>query len=278
MATTRKPHYQWFDICWNIALYVLAALMIFPFFWMVTTSLKPPQLVIAVPPQIIPTIVTWANYAAVFQKANVLLLYFNTLRFALVSTVFIVLTSSVAGYVFAKYRFPLKNVMFLLMISTMMVPFQSYMIPLFLMMSKLHTVDTYIGLQLPYLVQAMGTFFMRQNFESFPDVYLEAARIEGASEFAIMWRISLPNLQSAMGGLGIFVFASTWDNLIWPLIITNSPRNYVWQLGLAVFQQRYTVDYGQFTAVAMVVVAPVILFFLLFRTRIMSGITLTGIK
>jgi multiple sugar transport system permease protein len=169
-------------------------------------------------------------------------------------------------------------VLFVIMISTMMVPFQSYMIPLFLMMVKIHAVDTYLGLQLPYLVQALGTFFMRQNFEAFPDVYLEAARIEGASEFTIMRRVAFPNLQSAMGGLSIFVFAGTWDNLIWPLIITNSARNYVWQLGLAVFQQRYPVDYGQFTAAAMVVVAPVIVFFTLFRRRIMSGITLTGIK
>jgi ABC-type glycerol-3-phosphate transport system permease component len=269
---------RWSDLTWNILLYVLAALIVFPFFWLLTTSLKLPQFILAVPPQIIPTVVTWSNYTAVFQKANVLLLYFNTLRFAAVSTVFIVLTSSVAGYVFAKYRFPFKNVLFVIMISTMMVPFQSYMIPLFLMMVKIHAVDTYAGLQLPYLVQALGTFFMRQNFEAFPDVYLEAARIEGASEFTIMRRVAFPNLQSAMGGLSIFVFAGTWDNLIWPLIITNSARNYVWQLGLAVFQQRYTVDYGQFTAAAMVVVAPVILFFIIFRRRIMSGITLTGIK
>jgi multiple sugar transport system permease protein len=269
---------RWSDLTWNIALYVLAALMVFPFFWLLTTSLKLPRFILAVPPQIFPTVITWSNYAAVFQKANVLLLYFNTLRFALVSTVFIVLTSSVAGYVFAKYRFPFKNVLFVIMISTMMVPFQSYMIPLFLMMVKIHAVDTYLGLQLPYLVQALGTFFMRQNFEAFPEVYLEAARIEGASEFRIMRGVAFPNLQSAMGGLSIFVFAGTWDNLIWPLIITNSARNYVWQLGLAVFQQRYTVDYGQFTAAAMVVVAPVIVFFILFRRRIMSGITLTGIK
>lgn len=276
MAPLKKL--RWSDVVWNVVLYVLAALMVFPFFWLLTTSLKLPQFILAVPPQILPTVVTWTNYAAVFQKANVLLLYINTLRFALVSTFFIVLTSSIAGYVFAKYRFPLKNVIFIIMISTMMVPFQSYMIPLFLMMVRIRVVDTYVGLQLPYLIQALGTFYMRQNFESFPDVYLEAARIEGASEFAIMRRIAIPNLQSAMGGLSIFVFASTWDNLIWPLIITNSARNYVWQLGLAMFQQRYTVDYGQFTAAAMVVVAPVILFFILFRTRIMSGITLTGIK
>ena len=266
------------DVLWNIALYLLALLMVFPFFWLLTTSLKLPKFILMVPPQIIPTVITFRNYAEVFQKAKVLLLYFNTLRFALVSTLGIVLTSSIAGYVFAKYRFPLKNVIFVIMISTMMVPFQSYMIPLFLMMVKLHAVDTYLGLQLPYLIQAMGTFFMRQNFESFPDAYLEAARIEGASELTIMRRIALPNLRSAMGGLSIFVFASTWDNLIWPLIVTNSARNYVWQLGLAVFKQQYTVDYGQFTAAAMVVVAPVILFFVIFRTRIMSGITLTGIK
>jgi multiple sugar transport system permease protein len=269
---------RWHDVLWNLALYVLALLVVFPFFWLLMTSIKPPQDIFVVPPRIIPKVATLGNFGVVFKKANVLLLYFNTLRFALVSTACIVLTSSVAGYVFAKYRFPLKNVLFVVMISTMMVPFQSYMIPLFLMMVKLHAVDTYLGLQLPYLVQAMGTFFMRQNFESFPDAYLEAARIEGASEFTIMRRIALPNLSSAMGGLSIFVFASTWDNLIWPLIVTNSARNFVWQLGLAVFQQQYVVEYGQFTAAAMVVVAPVILFFVIFRTRIMSGITLTGIK
>ena len=266
------------DIIWNLALYVLALVMVFPFFWLLTTSLKQPQHIHVVPPTILPPVVTGINYADVFRLANVPLLYFNTLRFALVSTFFIVLTSSVAGYVFAKYRFPLKNVIFVIMISTMMVPFQSYMIPLFLMMVKLRAVDRYLGLQLPYLIQAMGTFFMRQNFESFPDVYLEAARIEGASEFAIMRRIAFPNIASAMGGLSIFVFASTWDNLIWPLIVTNTAKNYVWQLGLAMFRQQYTLDYGQFTAAAMVVVAPVILFFVIFRTRIMSGITLTGIK
>jgi len=276
MHLTRKPHV--FDILWNAALYVVALVMFFPFFWLLTTSLKLPVHILSVPPTIFPPVVTFTNFVEVFRKVNVPLLYFNTLRFALVSTACIVLTSSVAGYVFAKYRFPLKNVLFVIMISTMMVPFQSYMIPLFLMMVKLRAVDRYLGLQLPYLVQAMGTFFMRQNFESFPDVYIEAARIEGASEFAIMRRIAFPNIASAMGGLSIFVFASTWDNLIWPLIVTNSARNFVWQLGLAVFKQQYTVDYGQFTAASMVVVVPVILFFVIFRTRIMSGITLTGIK
>lgn len=276
MAGPRRP--KWHDVLWNAGLYVMALLMVFPFFWLLMTSLKPPADILLLPPRIIPKVFTLHNFGVVFQKANVALLYFNTLRFAAVSTICIVLTSSVAGYVFAKYRFPFKNALFVVMISTMMVPFQSYMIPLFLMMVKLHAVDTYVGLQLPYLVQAMGTFFMRQNFESFPDAYIEAARIEGASEFAIMRRVAFPNLSSAMGGLSIFVFASTWDNLIWPLIVTNSARNFVWQLGLAVFQQQYVTEYGQFTAAAMVVVAPVILFFIAFRTRIMSGITLTGIK
>ncbi len=270
--------HRWPDVAFNILLYVLALIVVFPFFWLLTTSLKLPQFILVVPPQIIPTVVTGSNYAEVFQKVDVLLLYFNTIRFALVSTFFIVLTSSIAGYVFAKYRFPFKQALFVIMISTMMVPFQSYMIPLFLLMVKLHAVDRYLGLQLPYIVQALGTFYMRQNCESFPDVYLEAGRIEGASELGLFLRIAMPNLQSAMGGLAIFVFASIWDNLIWPLIITNSARNFVWQLGLAMFQQKFTVDYGQYTAAAMIVVAPVILFFIIFRRRIMAGITLTGIK
>ncbi len=252
--------------------------MVFPFFWLLTTSLKLPEHILVVPPQIIPRVVTGTNYEGVFKTVDVLLLYFNTLRFALVSTFFIVATSTVAGYVFAKYRFPFKNVLFVIMISTMMVPFQSYMIPLFLLMVRIHAVDTYLGLQLPYIVQALGTFFMRQNCESFPDVYLEAGRIEGDSELGLFLRVALPNFQSAMGGLAIFVFASIWDNLIWPLIITSSTKNFVWQLGLANFQQRFTVEYGQFTAAAMVVVAPVIVFFVIFRRRIMAGITLTGIK
>jgi multiple sugar transport system permease protein len=278
MKRRKGRGYGWADILLMVLLYASAIVMVFPFFWMLTTSLKLPQHILVVPPRIIPGPVTWINYQQVIEKIDVARYYYNTLRFALVSTVFIVFTSTVAGYVFAKYRFPFKNIIFIVIISTMMIPFESYMIPLFLLMVRLKVVDTFVGLQLPYLVQAMGTFFMRQNIESFPDVYLEAGRIEGASEARLLFGVALPNLQSAMGGLSIFVFSSIWGNLIWPLIILSTQRKFVWQLALAMFQQQYTVEYGQFTAAAMLIVVPVIIFFVIFRTRIMRGITLTGIK
>jgi len=266
------------DLISNILFYLLAVAMIFPFIWMVSTSLKLPQHILSWPPQIFPKVFTLTNYQAVFQKVDMIRYFYNTLRFTLVSTICIVSTSALAGYVFAKYRFPFKELIFLIIISTMMIPFQCYMVPLYMMMAKIHAVDTYLGLQLPYLVQAMGTFFMRQNFESLPDEYLEAARIEGASEWRIFFSIALPNFRSALGGLSIFVVSIVWGNLIWPLIITSSDKNFVLELGLVNFQQLYTVDYGLFTAAATVAIIPVIIFFIVFRRKIMEGITLSGIK
>lgn len=266
------------DLISNILFYLLATAMIFPFIWMVSTSLKLPQHILSWPPQIFPKVFTLTSYQAVFQKVDMIRYFYNTLRFTLVSTICIVSTSALSGYVFAKYRFPFKEPMFLIIISTMMIPFQCYMVPLYMIMVKIHAVDTYLGLQLPYLVQAMGIFFMRQNFESLPDDYLEAARIEGASEWRIFFSIALPNFRSALGGLSIFVVSIIWGNLIWPLIITSSDKNFVLELGLVNFQQLYTVDYGLFTAAATVAIIPVIIFFIVFRRQIMEGITLSGIK
>lgn len=277
MAKT-KIRYNPSDLISNILLYLLAAAMVFPFIWLVSTSLKLPQHILSWPPQIFPKVFTLANYQAVFQKVDMIRYFINTLRYTMVSTMSIVFTSALVGYVFAKYRFPFKEPMFLIIISTMMIPFQCYMIPLYMMMVKIHAVDTYLGLQLPYLVQAMGTFFMRQNFESLPDEYLDAARIEGASEWRIFFNIALPSFRSALGGLSIFVVSIIWGNLIWPLIITSSEKNFVLELGLVNFQQLYTVDYGLFTAAATVAIIPVIIFFIVFRRQIMEGITLSGIK
>jgi len=277
MAKT-KIRYNPSDLISNILLYLFAAAMIFPFIWLVSTSLKLPQHILSWPPQIFPKVFTLANYQAVFQKVDMIRYFINTLRFTMVSTMSIVFTSALVGYIFAKYRFPFKEPMFLIIISTMMIPFQCYMIPLYMMMVKIHAVDTYLGLQLPYLVQAMGTFFMRQNFESLPDEYLDAARIEGASEWRIFFNIALPSFRSALGGLSIFVVSIIWGNLIWPLIITSSEKNFVLELGLVNFQQLYTVDYGLFTAAATVAIIPVIIFFIVFRRQIMEGITLSGIK
>jgi multiple sugar transport system permease protein len=266
------------DIICNIMLYCMAFAMVFPLVWLVSTSLKLPHDVLSWPPAIFPKHFTLFNYKDVFARVDMFRYFFNTFRFTVVSTAFIIFTSALSGYIFAKYRFRFKETIFFIIISTMMIPFQCYMVPLYMMMVKIHAVDTYLGLQLPYLVQAIGTFFMRQNFETLPDEYLEAARMEGASEWRIFFTIALPSFRSALGGLSIFVISSMWANLIWPLIITSSERNFVLELGLTNFQQLYTVEYGQFTAAATVATIPVIIFFIIFRRQIMEGITLSGIK
>jgi multiple sugar transport system permease protein len=273
-----RSHVTADDVISNILLYLLAAIMLFPFIWLVSTSLKLPEHVLAWPPTILPRQPTLSNYTAVFEKADMGRFFVNSLRFAGISTIAILFTSALAGYVFAKYEFPFKEWFFVIIIATMMVPFQCYMIPLYMMMVKIKAVDTYLGMQLPYLVQAFGTFFMRQNFETLPTEYLEAARLEGASEFAIFWRVALPCMSSAIGGLTIFVFSGIWGNLLWPMVITSSEHNFVLEQALTFFQQRFTVNYGEFTAAATIVIAPVILVFLLFRKQIMEGITLSGIK
>ncbi len=262
----------------HLFLYLLAFAMIFPFIWLVSTSFKLPHHVLSWPPKIFPREFTLINYTRVFERANMFRYFYNTLRYTIVSTISIVFTSALAGYVFAKFRFPLREPLFLFIIATMMIPFQCYMVPLYMMMVKIKAVDTYLGLQLPYLIQGIGTFFMRQNFESLPDDYLEAARIEGASEWRIFFTVALPSFKSAMVGLSIFVISLTWGNLIWPLIITSSDRNFVLELGLTHFQQLYTVNYGLFAAAATFAIVPVVILFVIFRRQIMDGITLSGIK
>ena len=257
---------------------VPAVIFVFPFFWLVITSFKFPEDILILPPRLWPRPATLRNYRAAVTEIPFLRLFLNTLRYAAVSTLAILFTSSLAGFVFAKYKFRGKKILFALMITTMMIPFQSYMVPLYMLMLRLGAVDTYWGLQLPYLVQAMGTFFMRQNFESFPDDYLEAGRMEGLGEFALFRRLGIPNLRGALSGLSIFIFSVTWGSLLWPLIITSSTRNFVLELGIARFQQRFTVLYGEFTAAAALAVLPLILFFVIFRRQMMNGITLSGLK
>ena len=257
---------------------VPAVIFVFPFFWLVITSFKIPEDILILPPRLWPRPATLRNYRAALTEIPFLRLFLNTLRYAAVSTLAILFTSSLAGFVFAKYEFRGKEILFALMITTMMIPFQSYMVPLYMLMLRLGAVDTYWGLQLPYLVQAMGTFFMRQNFESFPDDYLEAGRMEGLGEFALFRRLGIPNLRGALSGLSIFIFSVTWGSLLWPLIITSSTRNFVLELGIARFQQRFTVLYGEFTAAAALAVLPLILFFVIFRRQMMNGITLSGLK
>ena len=252
--------------------------MVFPIFWLVSTSLRPAPELLFVPPKLLPVHWTIDNYLKAFSSAPLLLYLWNSLVFAVVSTIFILLTSTAAGYIFAKFRFPGNKFLFILVLATAIVPFEIYMVPLFLQMNALKLVNTPLGLFLPFLVLSYGIFFMRQNtMTSVPDELLDAARIDGMSEWGIMLRLVPRLLAPAIAALAILAFIQAWTTFIWPLLILNKPSLFPMELGLSQFANT-RVDFGLTSAAAVIAMLPTLVAFLLLRRRIVEGITLTGLK
>lgn len=254
-------------------------IMVFPLFWLLSTSLRPQSELNIVPPPLLPITWTIANYVTVFDKAPMLLYFWNSLTFATVSTIFIVVTSTVAGYIFGKFKFPGNNVLFILILATAIVPFEIYMVPLFLQMNALGLVNTGIGLVLPFLVLSYGIFFMRQNtISGVPDELLDAARIDGMSETGIMLRLVPRLLGPAVSALAILAFIQAWTAFIWPLLILNEPKYFPMELGLSQFANAFSINFGVTSAGAVIAILPTLIVFLFLRRRIVDGITLTGLK
>ncbi|MCY7418957.1 MAG: carbohydrate ABC transporter permease [Chloroflexi bacterium] len=253
--------------------------MVFPLFWLLSTSLRPAPELLFVPPRLLPQQWTLENYQELFASAPMFTYLWNSVVFALVSTVFVLLTSTVAGYIFAKFQFPGNNVLFMLVLATALVPFEVYMVPLFSQMNMLHLVNQPLGLFLPFLVLSYGIFFMRQNtITSVPDELLDAARIDGMGEFGIMLRMVPRLLAPAMSALAILAFIQAWTAFIWPLLILNDPQLFPMELGLSQFANSFSVNFGVTSAGAVFAMLPTLIAFIILRRRIVQGITLTGLK
>ncbi|MDI3542548.1 MAG: multiple sugar transport system permease protein [Candidatus Atribacteria bacterium] len=252
--------------------------MILPFVWMFVTSIKPATEVLSWPPSFIPKSPTLDNYRAVLQEAPFGRYFLNTLLISTISALSILFTSSLSGFIFAKYKFPGRNVLFLVLLTTAMIPLECYMISLYLLINRFGWINTYQGVVAPILVMAFGVFFMRQNILSIPNELLDAARIDGCSEWRIYTTVILPLSRSALGALAIFAYMQAWAFFIWPLIVINDRNLYTMELGLTMFQKRFTVDYGLISAGSMIAVLPILVIFLILRRNIIEGITLTGLK
>ncbi len=253
--------------------------MVFPIFWLFSVSFRPASELSVVPPNLLPVFWTLKNYETVFARAPMLSYLWNSFVFALVSTVFIILTSSTAGYIFAKFKFPGNNLIFMLVLATAIVPFEIYMVPLFLQMNALHLVNKPLGLFLPFLVLSYGIFFMRQNtITSVPDEILDAARIDGMSETGIMIRLVPRLLAPAVSALAILAFIQAWTAFIWPLLILNDPKYFPMELALSQFANTGSTNFGVTSAAAVIALLPSIIAFLFLRRRIVEGITITGLK
>ena len=265
---------------WLVIVALLAGgiAMIFPIFWLFSTSLRPAPELLFVPPRLLPEHWTLDNYAKAFASAPLLLWLFNSLVFAVVSTVFIIVTSTTAGDIVAKFRFPGNNILFMLVLATAIIPFEIYMVPLFLQVNALKLVNTQIGLFLPFLVLSYGIFFMRQNtITSVPDELLDAARIDGMSEWGIMLRFVPRLLAPAIAALAILAFIQAWTAFIWPLLILSKPTQFPMELGLSQFANT-RVDFGLTSAAAVIAMLPTLIAFVFLRRRIVEGVTLTGLK
>ena len=254
-------------------------LMIVPFIWMVLSSLKNIAELALVPPTWIPQAPTLSNYYRLFSNFNFPVYFLNSVILGVCVTGLNVLFCSMLGYALAKLKFGGKNALFVLVMTTMMVPSAVTYVPLFVLMSKIHLVNTLPAVILPEAATAFNVFFMRQFMLGIPDELLEAGRVDGASEFFLYWRIALPLAKPALATVGILTFLGSWNDFFWPLIVLTSDQKYNLPVALATFAVgQHGSDNGLLLAGAVVVVLPIIVVFLLLQRYITQGIAMTGLK
>lgn len=252
-----------------------------PFLWMVSTSLKPSTEIIRVPPTLLPENPTFKNYTYIFDDPKVPLerFYLNSFMVSSAVVLMTLFTSSLAGFIFAKYQFSGRNLLFSLLLATMMIPFQVTMIPLYLLLVKLGLTNSLWGLIVPSMTSAFGIFLMRQFIESIPGELIDAARIDGASEFDIYARIILPQMGAALATLGIFQFMTTWNDYLWPLIVITTTENRTLPIMLTWYTSSHGSSRHDLTmAASVLVILPILVVYLAFQRWIVQGITMTGFK
>jgi len=263
-----------------IVLGIGAIAMVGPFYWMFISSFKNRIEGSAIPPTWIPQNFTLENWGALadLSVGSMPVFFRNSLYVTIVITFITLFTSSLAGYVFAKFEFRYKNVIFWFVLSMLVVPFSVTMIPLFDMVANWGWRNSYTALIVPILFSPFGIFLMRQQIANIPSELIDAARIDGASEYGIYFRIILPLSTAALAALAIFTFTFQWDNFLWPLIVLDKPELYTLPLGLAQFRGRSSIDLGLVSAASFVSVLPILVVYIFAQRRFIEGITLTGMK
>jgi multiple sugar transport system permease protein len=258
------------------ALFVGGVLCILPIWLMLSTSLKFSNE--AYDLSLIPNNPTFGNYIKIMTEGRFPLWLLNSLIVALGTTVSVLFFDSLVGYTLAKFKFRGQQVVFVLILSTLMIPTEMLVIPWYVMAKTFGWLDSYWGIMFPGMMTGFGTFLMKQFFETVPDELLDAARIDGLSEFAIFRRIALPLVKPALAALAIFIFLGNWAAFLWPLIVTNSKDLYTLPIGLAFFSGEHQAEWEMIMAGAAIASLPTLIAFLLFQRHIIQGITLSGLK
>jgi len=262
-----------------LALIFITLMTLFPFIWMLVASIKPQNEVMTYPVIWWPSTVQWVNYKEIWEKIPLLKFIINTVILTITVTFLQVLTSSMAGYAFSKLKFKGRNILFLAYFATIAVPWQAYMIPQFILMSKyLHLNNTLLSMICLQAFSAFGVFLMRQFFMGIPNELCEAARIDGLSEYGILFRIMVPNSIPAITTLTIFTVVTTWNDFLGPYIYLTKESVKTIQIGLRMFNTQYNTSYHLIMAASVVTIIPLIIVFLAGQKHFVQGVASTGIK
>jgi multiple sugar transport system permease protein len=261
-----------------LVLCVGGLLMVIPFLWMLSTSLKPTGVALSMPPQIIPRQPTLESYRRVAETVPILRMLMNSVIVTTFAVAGQLVTSALSAYAFARMHWRGRDAVFLLYLATLMVPAQVTITPLFILMQRLGWVDTYQGLIAPGLVSAFGTFLLRQAMLGVPREYEEAVFLDGGNHWTVFRHVALPIVQTSLATLTVFAVMGTWNSFLWPLFITRNERLMTLPVGLAMLHGRYTTEWSMVMAGAVITVLPIILVYLLAQRAFVRGVALSGLK
>lgn len=266
------------DMLTYIVLTAAAVALVFPFLWMVSGAFKDALEVVKMPPQLLPDKFNFDNFIEIRKYFPIERFLLNSVFVSTVTTILQLLFCSMAAFVFAKFRFRGREALFMLYLVTLMIPRQVTLVPLFIMFSRLHLTNTMLGLILPDIFSAFGTFLLRQHMMTIPDSFLEAAYMDGASHIKVFTRIILPLSKPALAALGIFAFMNSWNNFLWPLIIINSKELMTLPLGLTMLTGRWATEWNILMAGNVISFIPILIVYLFAQKYFIKGLTLGGNK
>jgi ABC-type glycerol-3-phosphate transport system permease component len=266
-----------------LVLAVVGAIFFLPFYWVITASIKTSAELNRMPPTWWPHTLTFEHYPQALSP-EFGRYFLNSFVYATATTIIVAVTSTLLGFILTKFSSRFGEIFFLAIIASMAVPFDLYVVPLFMLLLRIQKattvpmLNTYWGMVFPWLVYPFGTFLMRQAMLSIPNELLDSARIDGASTLRIFWQIILPLVRPNVAALCIFVFIWRYDEILWPLVVASESKMYPISVGLVEYVGEYFIEYGQFTAASVVAILPVFVIYIFLQRYIIQGIALTGMK
>ena len=256
----------------NLILLIMALITIIPFLWMLVSSFAPNSEIVKIGGSLLPSTFTLSNYVTIQEKFNFMGMFLNSLFIAVTVTVIVIYTSALIGYLFAKFEFKGKKILFGVILSTMMLPWAVTIIPKYDMMVQFNWLDSYKSLIIPSMISAFGVFMFRQSISQISDEMIEAAKVDGAKDLYIFHRIILPMSRNTISSLAIFQFLWTWEDFLWPFLMISDEKKQLLPVGLKLFNGQYGTDYGGLFAATTISIIPVVIIYLIFQKQFISGI------